>query len=89
MVLSASQPARSLALPPAAFFFMKPEPLPEVLLRRDGDAQDVLPLASDGVLRYVWHSRFGPMLIEVAGDEILVNGSRVEPAPPAPRPAPR
>lgn len=68
---------------------MKPEPLPEVLLHRGGEAQETLPLASVGVLRYVWQSRFGPMLIEVAGDEILVNGTRVEPAPPAPKPAPR
>lgn len=41
--------------------------------------QPSLPLASDGVQRWVWHSRFGAMLIEVAGDEVFVNGQRVEP----------
>jgi hypothetical protein len=28
----------------------------------------------------VWESRFGPILIEVTGDEIRVNGQRVEPS---------
>ena len=43
--------------------------------------QSLLPLATEGVLRYVWESKFGPMLIEVVGDEIFVNGMAVEPAP--------
>lgn len=38
-----------------------------------------LPLGSDGVQRWVWQSRYGAMLIEVIGDEIFVNGQRVEP----------
>jgi hypothetical protein len=29
-------------------------------------------------LRYVWHSRYGDMLIEVRGDEAFVNGQRVQ-----------
>ena len=46
------------------------------------DAQSLLPLATEGVLRYVWEGRFGSMLIEVAGDKIFVNGAFVEPANP-------
>ena len=52
---------------------------PEVLLRRDGDdPQPPLPLASAGVQRWVWEGRYGAMLIEVMGDEVYVNGERVE-----------
>ncbi len=47
-------------------------------------------------LQYVWESRFGAILIEVVGDEIFVNGSRVAPFRPAvvgprqePKPEPR
>ena len=46
------------------------------------DAQSLLPLATEGVLRYVWEGRFGSMLIEVVGDKIFVNGDLVEPAVP-------
>ncbi len=53
--------------------------LPEVLLRRPDDHQIALPLASEGVLRYVWESRFGSILIEVLGEDVFVNGQRVEP----------
>ena len=51
--------------------------LQEVLLRIQ-ERSDDLPLATAGVLRYVWESRYGEILIEVVGDEIFVNGSRVE-----------
>lgn len=61
--------------------------LPEVLTRRDDPPQTELPLAAEGVLRYVWESRFGPMLIEVRDGRTWVNGEPVEPAP-APGPAP-
>ena len=37
-----------------------------------------LPLATEGVLRYVWESRYGTMLIEVAGDQVYVSGALVE-----------
>jgi len=52
---------------------------PEVLLRRDGDHQAALPLASESVLRYVWESRYGTILIEVLGTDVFVNRQRVEP----------
>jgi hypothetical protein len=59
----------------------------EILTRREGrpdHPQQVLPLASHGVLRQVWDSRFGPILIEVIDDQIFVNGDRVDPvAPPS------
>jgi hypothetical protein len=54
----------------------------EVLLRRAENPQGDLPLVADGVLRYVWESRFGPMLIEVRHGQVLVNGKVVEQAGP-------
>jgi len=56
--------------------------LPERLLRIDESNQASLPLATQGVLRYVWESRFGEILIEVAGDRTFVNGQVVEPLEP-------
>jgi hypothetical protein len=61
---------------------MDPRPLPEVLLRRDDTApaqQVPLPLSADGVARWVWESRWGAMLIEVAGERVFVNGQEVPP----------
>ncbi len=52
-------------------------PARDVIVGLTDDAQPPLPLASDGVLRWLWHSRFGEMLIEVMGDEVFVNGQRV------------
>ncbi len=52
---------------------------PEVLLRRDDPAQAPLPLAADGVQRWLWESRFGPILIEVREGAVFVNGQRVDP----------
>ena len=37
----------------------------------------MLPLATEGVQRYVWQSAFGPMLIEVRDGAAFVNGQRV------------
>ena len=61
--------------------------LPEVLLRPSAAAQVELQLASEGVLRYVWESRFGSMLIEVKEGRVFVNGSLVKPVevPGSPR----
>ena len=58
--------------------------LPEVLVQRGERPQGELPLASEGVLRYVWESRFGPMLIEVKQGRAYVNEEAVEPAEPSP-----
>lgn len=51
---------------------------PEVLLRPAGPQTD-LPLASAGVLRYLWQARYGDILIEVVHGEVRVNGCAVEP----------
>ena len=58
---------------------------PEVLARREGLLQMPLPLATEGVLRYVWESRYGPILVEVVEGQVFVNGDRVDlmPAPAA------
>jgi len=52
--------------------------LPEVFNRLDTNPQGDLPLATDGVLRYIWESRFGSMLIEVRDGRAYVNGKQVE-----------
>lgn len=51
--------------------------LPEVLLGAQPADQPALPLAADGVQRYVWQSAYGPILIEVRGGAAFVNGERV------------
>ena len=59
----------------------------EVLLRRQDDGQAALPLVAPGVQRWVWESRYGPMLIEVIQGQVFVNGQAVKPhvkEPPAP-----
>jgi hypothetical protein len=53
--------------------------LPEVLLGVDAFDEPRLPLATEGVQRYVWESRFGVMLIEVREGSAYVNGQRVDP----------
>lgn len=56
---------------------------PERLLRPP-DGQAALPLASAGVQRVVWASRYGEILIEVIDGEVRVNGDLVLPAEVAP-----
>jgi len=53
---------------------------PEVLLRHADDPQLTLPqpLASDAVSRWFWESKFGPIVIEVVGNDVFVNGDRVQ-----------
>ena len=52
-------------------------PVLDIVIGRTDDAQPPLPLASDGVLRWLWHSRFGEILIEVMDDDVFVNGKQV------------
>ncbi len=60
-----------------------PAPLREEVLKlREASPQASLPLAAEGVQRFVWEHRFGSMLIEVDGDEVRVNGAVVQPVPP-------
>lgn len=51
--------------------------LPELLMGPLPADQASLPLAAEGVQRYVWQSAFGPMLIEVRDGAAFVNGKRV------------
>lgn len=53
--------------------------MPEALPRSEPERQGLLALASDGVRRDVWDSRYGPIVIEVHGEDVFVNGRRVEP----------
>ena len=55
---------------------------PEIRPNATDDVQSLLPLATEGVLRYVWESKFGLMLIEVMDGKTFVNGELVEPALP-------
>lgn len=57
---------------------MHTAPAPEVLLRAD-DTQSALPLATEGVQRWVWESKYGAILIEVVDERVFVNGELVEP----------
>jgi hypothetical protein len=54
--------------------------LPEILARQAPSAQADLPLACEGVQRFLWEGRFGPVLIEVKEGRVFVNGQVVEPA---------
>jgi hypothetical protein len=62
--------------------------LPEVLRLRQDSRQETLALATEGVQRYVWESRFGAMLIEVVDGVAYVNGKRVDSFAAAAAPAP-
>ena len=65
---------------------MEPHPVPpprsEVVVGPADPAQPELPLASAGVQRWLWNGKFGPMLIEVVGERVFVNGQSVEPHRP-------
>jgi hypothetical protein len=56
-----------------------PSPTPEIHIDLPNPGEPELPLAADGLLRYVWHSRFGDMLVEVHDGCAFVNGEAVEP----------
>lgn len=71
------------AWPGAARPVAVPEVVPEVVLGEAAQGpQASLPLAAEGVQRWVWHSRWGSMLIEARDGAVYVNGQPVEPAPP-------
>lgn len=55
----------------------------EVHVGTVSDDEPQLELATDDVLRYVWHGRFGDMLIESRDGQTFVNGQAVEPADPS------
>lgn len=51
----------------------------DVMLSPDEQVEPSLPLGIDRVQRWVWHSRFGEVLIEVVGEQMFVNGQPVAP----------
>jgi hypothetical protein len=51
--------------------------LPEVLIGPQPADHPSLALATPGVLRCIWQSAYGPMLIEVEDGVAYVNGQRV------------
>ncbi len=55
-------------------------PVPARRLSCDADAPVLrgMELAS----RWVWHGRYGTIVIEVRGEDVFVNGERVEPHAP-------
>ena len=53
--------------------------LPEVVVGDVDPSQPGLPLAAEGVQRYVWQARHGPILVEVRDGVAYVNGNPVEP----------
>lgn len=62
--------------------------LPEVLVGTQRADEPALPLAAEGVQRFVWHSAFGSILIEVRDGAAFVNGQRVVTASELRSPAP-
>lgn len=56
-------------------------PIPERHVGEVDDSQPELPLSADGMLRYVWHGKFGDVLLEVRDGRAFVNGQPVDPAP--------
>ena len=60
--------------------------LPQIVLRPGNPPQAELDLATEGVLRYVWHSAWGDMLIEVKDGAAYVNGQPVQASSTASRP---
>ena len=53
--------------------------LPEVMCGGDAAPQAALPLAREGVQRFVWQMAHGQILIEIRDGVAYVNGARVEP----------
>lgn len=78
--LSAPVPQRAyLAAPNLDVVLSMNAPVPYDMLLRTADGGG----ASAGggrTLRYVWASSFGPIVIEIVGNDIYVNGSHVEQA---------
>ena len=64
-----------------------PAAAPDAAEQAASPAQPRLDLDPAGVQRIVWESRYGPILIEIVGDRVLVNGQPVESASLPPRPA--
>lgn len=73
--------ACDLPAPPTPTAFLKDLPLPEratPLVQGDASLGTADRTAQPGV----WNSRFGPVVIEVRGQDVFVNGDRVAPHAP-------
>lgn len=57
---------------------MSAAPRPDMVCGGLPSNQAELPLASDGVQRFVWRMSHGDILVEVREGRIFVNGSEVE-----------
>jgi len=77
-----SEPGAPLLQPLSIRVSANPSFIPEFVVGHAHDVPPLLPLASAGILRWVWQSRYGAILIEVMGDDVFVNGHRVEPHAP-------
>jgi hypothetical protein len=58
---------------------MSEKALPEMACGAAPDLQAALPLAAEGVQRFVWQMTHGQILVEVRDGCAYVNGERVEP----------
>ena len=65
---------------PMMMMASNPDSKPEIHLGLTDTLEPELPLSAEGVLRYVWHSRYGDILIEVRDRKTFVNGRRVDEA---------
>lgn len=72
--------AHGLPLPPPRVVLTDP-PLPWRPATRSHDAPLLTPVERPPQ-RWVWHGRFGTIVIEVRGSDVFVNGDRVEPHAP-------
>lgn len=68
------------ALQPDTFRLPVPPPPSAVSMPLPAAGRDSPP--DQRVTRWLWHGRFGTILIEVRGDEVFVDGERVEPHAP-------
>ena len=48
----------------------------------DGEGAAPAGSTARAAIRWIWHSRFGTIVIEVRGDDVFVDGDRVTPHAP-------
>ena len=83
-ISSALSPASAVRSPMASarldlVLTMNAPVIHDVLLSRASDEVEQ-PSSPGEDRRFIWESCFGPVLIEIVGGDVFVNGSRVEPA---------
>jgi hypothetical protein len=74
------------ASPPRLTVRMNARMAPDTVRRRDDAACAAAPAPASATIadaaRWVWHGPYGPIVIEVIGDSVYVDGDRVEPYRP-------